>query len=108
MSDLRGAIQGEGTSDVQPTILGEIERYLATGESDPLRSAWPGSRFLERARSASRREALANEFGERFRPGDARVDAREVAEVVLEAAGRRNGWRVILGRCAPASPSSSR
>ncbi|MGA1994817.1 MAG: hypothetical protein ABSH45_03470 [Bryobacteraceae bacterium] len=29
--------------EAQPTIRGEIERYLRTGESDPVSAAWPGS-----------------------------------------------------------------
>jgi hypothetical protein len=44
---------------------------------------------------------LADAFGRQFRPGDERVDADEVADIVRDAAGRRDGWKVILGRCTP-------
>ena len=60
------------------------------------------ARIVEPAASAADRVTLAREFGECFEAGDERVDAAEVAEIVLEAAGRQNGWQVILGRCAPA------
>ncbi len=29
------------------------------------------------------------------------MDPAEVASIVAEAASARNGWKVILGRCAP-------
>ena len=35
-------------TEAQSTINDEIERYLRTGESDPLSAAWSGS-FMERA-----------------------------------------------------------
>jgi hypothetical protein len=38
-------------TEAQPIIAEEVERYLLTGESDSLYSAWPGS-FLERANRA--------------------------------------------------------
>jgi len=34
-----------------PTTADEVERYLRTGDTDPLLAAWPGS-FMERARQA--------------------------------------------------------
>ena len=43
--------QGAEVTDAQPSIAEEVERYLLTGESDPLYSAWSGS-FLERANRA--------------------------------------------------------
>ena len=43
--------QGAEVPDAQPSIAKEVERYLLTGESDPLYSAWSGS-FLERANRA--------------------------------------------------------
>ena len=43
--------QGAEVTEAQPIIAEEIERYLLTGESDPLYSAWSGS-FLERANRA--------------------------------------------------------
>jgi len=38
-------------AQARPSIAGEIERYLRTGESDPYHSAWSG-KFMERARQA--------------------------------------------------------
>lgn len=58
------------------------------------------SRVLERASTASERRQLAADFGATVRISDERVDAAEVAEIVREAAAARNGWKVILGRCA--------
>jgi len=43
--------QGAKVTEAQPIIAEEVERYLLTGESDPLYSAWSGS-FLERANRA--------------------------------------------------------
>jgi len=57
------------------------------------------SRILERARSAKERRRLASEF-DGFDVPDQRVDAAEVAEIVRGACERRNGWKVILARCA--------
>lgn len=61
------------------------------------------SRILERSRTPSDRQVLAQEF-DGFRVDDGRVDSPEVAAVVREACGRRNGWKVILGNCAPKRP----
>ena len=47
--------------------------------------------------------ALATEFGTKVGITDERVDPTEVASIVLEAASERNGWKVILKRCAPRS-----
>jgi len=38
-------------TETQPTINDEIERYLRTGETDPLYAAWSGD-FMERANRA--------------------------------------------------------
>ena len=43
--------QAAEVKEAQPIIAEEVERYLLTGESDPLYSAWSGS-FLERANRA--------------------------------------------------------
>ena len=45
----RGTVwrQDADVTEAQPTIPEEVERYLLTGESDPLHSAWSGS-FMER------------------------------------------------------------
>ncbi|PTL75393.1 hypothetical protein [Vitiosangium sp. GDMCC 1.1324] len=66
------------------------------------------SRVLERASTASERRELAADFTATVRISDERVDAGEVAEIVRDAAAARNGWKVILARCAsirrPLSP----
>jgi hypothetical protein len=58
------------------------------------------ARILERGKSPSARAALAGKLGDDFGTGDERVGRGEVAEVVRQAAARRNGWKVILGMCA--------
>lgn len=58
------------------------------------------ARILERAKGPSARAALGRELGDDFGTGDDRVGRGEVAEVVQQAAARRNGWKVILGMCA--------
>jgi hypothetical protein len=35
------------------------------------------------------------------------VDSSEVASIVAEAASARNGWKVILARCAPTTKPRS-
>lgn len=57
----------------------------------------------KRAKLPAERIALAAELRDDFGTGDARVEPGEVAEIVRAAAERRNGWKVILERCAPAS-----
>jgi hypothetical protein len=54
-----------------------------------------------RAKSPSERRALAAEYGAEVRIGAERVDPAEVASIVAEAASARNGWKLILARCAP-------
>ena len=61
------------------------------------------SRVLECAKSPSERRALAAEYGRTVRISEERVDPAEVAAIVVEAAAARNGWKVILARCAPKS-----
>lgn len=56
---------------------------------------------LRRAKKPAERVALAAELRDSFGTGDARVEPGEIAEIVREAAARRNGWKVILERCAP-------
>jgi hypothetical protein len=58
---------------------------------------------IEQASTASERRKLAADFGATVRISDERVDATEVAEIVRDAAAARNGWKVILGRCASVS-----
>jgi hypothetical protein len=52
------------------------------------------ARVLERAMTPADRRALAAEYGRAVRVADERVEA---------AAAARNGWKVILARCAPTS-----
>lgn len=44
---------------------------------------------------------MAAEYGSKRRISADRVDPEEVASIVTEAANARNGWKVILARCAP-------
>jgi hypothetical protein len=64
-------------------------------------------RVLERAKSPSERRALAADYGSKVRISEERVDPAEVAGIVAEAAAARNGWKVILARCAPTSRPKS-
>lgn len=67
------------------------------------------SRVLERGKNPTERRVLAAEYGDAVRISEERVDAAEVASIVQAAAATRNGWKVILSRCAPASrPVSAR
>jgi hypothetical protein len=61
------------------------------------------SRLLERAKIPTERRAVAEEYGKTVRISEERVDAAEVASIVHAAAAARNGWKVILSRCAPTS-----
>jgi hypothetical protein len=59
------------------------------------------SRVLERGQTPARRRVLAAEYGKTaVRISDERVEPGEVAGIVAEAANARNGWKVILARCA--------
>lgn len=60
------------------------------------------ARIVDQAPGPAERARLAAAFAERFQTSEERVDAAEVAHIVTEAAPRRNGWRRILERCAPA------
>ncbi|CAN5865842.1 hypothetical protein BH11GEM2_BH11GEM2_36220 [soil metagenome] len=59
------------------------------------------ARIVERAKSRTERLDLAAEYGSKRRISADRVDPKEVASIVAEAANARNGWRTILARCAP-------
>ena len=106
----------------QPTIADEIERYLRTGAADMDGWAWPGD-FMERCRRqhADLRGELVNEVrrlakgcthepvpedvGVAFTRAKGRADG---ARAVLEdRANARNGWKVILARCAPTTKPRS-
>ncbi len=65
------------------------------------------ARVLERAKNPAERRALAAEYGAERRISEERVDPAEVAGIVAEAAAARNGWKVILARCAPTSRPKS-
>lgn len=56
---------------------------------------------LAQANSVARRRELAAEYGRTARISEERVDVAEVSDIVAEAAAVRNGWKVILARCAP-------
>lgn len=59
--------------------------------------------IVEHARNRQERLALGLEFaGQAHRFADDDVDAGELASIVGEACEARNGWKVILQRCAPA------
>ena len=58
--------------------------------------------IVEHASSKADCLALAKRFRvDGFGGCDERVDPTEVADIVLGACRARNGWKVILGRCAP-------
>ncbi len=59
------------------------------------------ARIITRAKSPTERRALATEYASKRRISAEGVDAVEVANIVTEAANARNGWKVILARCAP-------
>lgn len=65
------------------------------------------ARVLARAKSPAERRALAAEYGSERRISEERVDPAEVASIVEEAAEARNGWKVILARCAPTTKPRS-
>jgi hypothetical protein len=65
------------------------------------------ARIVARAKTPAERRALAVEYGSKRRISADRVDPAEVASIVAGAASARNGWKVILARCAPiAKPRS--
>jgi hypothetical protein len=53
-----------------------------------------------RAGSPAERKRLADEYATTVRIPDRDVDGAEVANIVQSAAAARNGWKVILARCA--------
>jgi hypothetical protein len=59
------------------------------------------ARVLERAASPAERRELAADYQREARLPDNGVEANEVAANVVAAASVRNGWKVILARCAP-------
>jgi hypothetical protein len=65
------------------------------------------ARIAARAKGSAERRALAAEYGSKRRISEERVDPAEVASIVAEAASARNGWKVILARCAPTTKPRS-
>jgi hypothetical protein len=59
------------------------------------------ARVIERAKKPVERRVLAEQYARAARISDDRVDAAEVAANVKAAAEARNGWKLILERCAP-------
>jgi hypothetical protein len=59
------------------------------------------TRVLERGKNPAERRTLAEEYCRAVSVSDERVDPAEVASIVRAAAAARNGWKVILARCAP-------
>ncbi len=55
---------------------------------------------LKHSADASARRRLAVELFRAKSLSDTRVDAQEVADIVLDAASSRAGWKVILRRCS--------
>jgi len=60
--------------------------------------------LLGHARSAAERRGLADEYARSVQVPDECVDSTEVADIVREASESRNGWKVILARCAATAP----
>lgn len=63
--------------------------------------------IVARAKSPAERRELAAEYGSERRISEERVDPAAVATIVVEAASARNGWKVILARCAPTTKPRS-
>jgi hypothetical protein len=63
--------------------------------------------IVARAKSSAERRELAAEYGSERRISEERVDPAAVASIVAEAASARNGWKVILARCAPTTKPRS-
>jgi hypothetical protein len=59
------------------------------------------ARLIERGKQPVERGLLAEQFARTARISDERVDAAEVAGIIQAAAEARNGWKLILERCAP-------
>jgi hypothetical protein len=66
------------------------------------------ARIVEQGSSPQERVKLSQEYcqGRRNLP-DERVDANEVTDIVGKASAARNGWKVILGRCASKATSGT-
>lgn len=60
------------------------------------------SRILERASRPAERIEIAKQF-HGFDVSETRIDSATIVDIVQEACTCRNGWKVILARCAPAN-----
>lgn len=63
--------------------------------------------IVARAKDPAERRELAADYGSERRISDVRVDPSEVASIIAETASARNGWKVILARCAPTTKPRS-
>jgi hypothetical protein len=59
------------------------------------------ARIIECGKNSVERRALAEQYARTARISDKRVDTAEIASIVQAAANARNGWKLILMRCAP-------
>ena len=59
------------------------------------------ARVLDRAQTRAERRAFAEEYGRKERIAADGVDPSEVASILKAAVEVRNGWKIILTRCAP-------
>lgn len=59
------------------------------------------SRIVALGRRRADRQELAEEYAKDPGLSEERVEPDEVADIVREAVRARNGWKVILRRCAP-------
>jgi hypothetical protein len=65
--------------------------------------------ILERAKTRDERMALADRFmGEVEALGEDCFEPAELGSILREACEARNGWKIILGRCAPSKVSNAR
>jgi hypothetical protein len=64
------------------------------------------ARILERAPKVQDRRGLAIEYASKVRVSGGRVDPVEVNSILADACSARNGWKIILGRCAPEKSST--
>jgi hypothetical protein len=66
------------------------------------------SRIRELARKPAERRPLLEQLMSQPPPPDGCVDPEEYFDILSEAIGRRNGWKVILERCAKRPPRPPR
>lgn len=59
------------------------------------------ARVLARGKNPAEQLALVDAYDRGVRISDERMDVAEVVSIVRATAAARNGWKVILARCAP-------